>query len=593
MQSVSSAVPTALGQYARAAEAAAARLAAEGRHLDAALAAFQQRCVEERVVAAAGLDLRLAAAARGLGELGLWVEGVAADFRAADSAPARPISLSGVALGRRPAPDGGRATVVPAPVIAATVALLLGKPEKALLTMMTPRMRETLAGAGWLLGFVVGELTGLGELDRSTRALRASMRQSLEVIGAALDRHGYDAATVLGLSWIHAHTRGVPGLALLFDEGTQQALHTAFATPLHLMLGAAEGAAGTGPLAPALAIPFAIALGPPLVVCGLSVLALSVLGDAQHWAFQPVSELDDVTDLAQRSVWNQVFDAVSPQLRRQLGARLDALNLLLHRPGPPEPCEPPAPPASDIAGAYKAISYADGEQVVLERLNGAGDYRLSIAGLDPKAPGAPNNFEAVMLTADFPREENHYYEHVRARVLTALEQLPPGSELHLQGHSMGGGMCLLLRDDPEVIRRLREAQVTVPSLTIYGAVVPHHAWLGPPRSADDPFADAKLQAFVHASDSLALNVGSGYGRLPDARLIGGATIDAPEHAHGDYGAPEHYSALPAELRALPYVIDAAHYERTIPVAPAPAPPPAPAAATPLPPDAGDLVIAFA
>lgn len=299
-----------------------------------------------------------------------------------------------------------------------------------------------------------------------------------------------------------------------------------------------------------------------LAAGGGTIVGRSIAANRPSLISAPIGQADDPLNLIERSFWDQVFSGkVDPQILAQLAARVDALNLRLR--GPSRPPSQPAPrgePANTVSGAYKAISYARGEQLVLERLD-AGVYRVSLAGLDPKKPEAPNNFLAVILTAYFPPAQNHYYRYVKERFLLALDQIPAGGELHLQGHSMGGGMALLLRADPEIQRRLAEQEIRVPTLTLYGAVVPAHAPLDAPLPEGGPFSDTAIRAYVHESDSLARNVGAGYHTYPAALMIDAGFTDAPAAAHSDYGNPDNYRALPHSLQVLPYQIDAAQYGR--------------------------------
>ena len=397
------------------------------------------------------------------------------------------------------------------------------------------------------------------------------------VLGAANAQYGPDAALVLLYEALWLQNPARTGGQQNFDQVSKQRTWNGLAASLDLLLGSVEGTLTVaGPLWP-LAVPLLVtALGPALVVCGLGAVGLSIVGDAPHWAFQPVGGPDDRFDLIQRSFWNQGFQAADPLLLRRVAARVDALNLLLSGQPAASTGKPPSertrfnPLGATVSDAYSAISYAPDEQVVLERLNDDGEYRISFAGLDPSKPGAPNNFEAVIITGYFPPEQNAYYQHARERFFAALKQIPPGSELHMQGHSMGGGVALLLREDPEVQRRLREANISVPSLTLYGAVVPTQVQFQPVLPADSPFASTELRAFVHQSDSLARNVGAGYEGYAAVQLIGGSVVDAPAHAHTDYGKQEHYAGVPGELTLLPYEIDPAYYERTVPgILPAP------------------------
>lgn len=580
MPTISAAGPAELARYARATRDRAAWLEAEARRLEVALARFSARCTEYRVPEIDQLSGRLLLATRRLDELGSWVDGVSAAFQQADT-------------GQLAAPNVELAPTTPARPAQATAVGLL--PVQAAISrypgnlgMAVVMLGFQVAAAGWeLVGdealILAAELTGVAELQRGFAALGAAMGERLRVLEGVSARSGPDAAALLIYEALWLRVPTLPGGELIFDGRAQRIGWNGLAAELLLLLGGIEATLTVaGPIWP-LAVPaLATTLGPALVVCGLGAVALSVVSDAPHWAFQPINEADDLPDLVQRSFWNQSFQDTNPTLLRLVAARVDALNLLLSGTlDAPQSAPPPAdeeqgdPLGPTVSDAYSAISYEAGEQVVLERLNDDGDYRLSITGLDPSKPGAPNNFEAVIITGYFPPEQNHYYQYVRQRFFEAIRQIPPGSELHLQGHSMGGGMALMLRDDPEVRRRLREAGITVPSLTIYGAVVPVGTVFEPSLPAGDPFVDTELKAFVNTSDSLALNVGAGYDGYAAVQMIGGSVVDAPAQAHTDYDKAQRYQDLPDDLLGLPYVIEPESYERTVlglPPAPIEAPP---------------------
>jgi hypothetical protein len=582
----SSASPETLARYARAARGASARLEAEGRILEASLATFYLTCTEYRVLSAAGLDARLLVAARGAGELGAWVDEVAAQFRAADAAhfPRRDLNaltLTATIVALR-VEDEGYASIGFAPkpyrgvispprprtpytLIRFSIRLLLGRPVQAFLGLIPPNTLELLDELAVVVGAVVKEELGFGELERGVALLAGEVALALRALDHTVEQHGADAGAMLLLRqlWLRAPML-LPGGALIFDDSAQDVAWNLAGLALLGQLAAGEAALRLWPVSGPVALNLISFLIPGLIVSGLSVLALSVLGDAQYWVLQPIAAPDDTVDLIEGGFWREAFEHLDPSVRLSLAMRIDALNTLLNGPHPPaNPNAPCVQPSNRAAGAYAAISYEPYEQVVLERLNGAGDFRLSIAGLDPTKPGAPNNLAAVMLTADFPPQQNHYYQHVRERLFAALEQIPPGSRLHLQGHSMGGAMALLLRDDPEVQRRLSEAEITVPSLTIYGAVAPAHADLRAVLTGG-PFADSDLRVYVNPDDALALNVGADYAGFAQVYPVGEAALDAPHHAHGDYQNPDHYAALPPELQLLPYVVDPGSYERVVP-----------------------------
>lgn len=311
-----------------------------------------------------------------------------------------------------------------------------------------------------------------------------------------------------------------------------------------------------------------------------------------------VDQMDKIQLLLQ-AFWYESMDHVDPVVFRQLAAELDALNLLVAQQqgrteGTPrraeqlEPLRDPrgairnveasqvfpfSAPCSDgplrpfhpsaidaMAGDHSAISYFPREQVRLERLNANNEFRLNIAGLDPKKPIATNNLEAVALTAQGVREGNHYYIEVRARFFAELARLPPGSTLHLQGHSMGGGMCLLLRSDPAVLQRLAEAQISLGSIVTFGMVRPQGP-AGRPAVVlpESPFPPSFERHYVNSDDSLARNVGAGHDGDPTVILLDNGAIDDPTAAHGGYEQPANYSNIPDDLLVMPYLIDPASY----------------------------------
>jgi hypothetical protein len=568
MPTTISAGPFDLARYARATRERSLLLEAEARRLEATLAQFAARCTEYRVPETDGLAGRLMLASRRLDELGCWVDGVGAAFAQADSGALR--GLGELRHPGRPHPQR-RAFATQLGALLHTLVRFRGNPALTLGAVGADTAAAAWEEHGDTVLAQAAELSGAAQLARAVFLLQHAMAGGVSVLHRVNVEHGPDAAALLMLEAAWLLEPRLP-LHLLFDDGLQALAWNALSAELLARLGAVEGAFSlSGPFWPLAVPPLVATVGTPLLVCGLGVGALSIVTDAPHWVVQPMADSDDALDLAQRSFWNQSFQNANPLILRQLAARVDTLSILLARitggqASHSPPAENPRWQGTSVADAYTAISYAAGEQLVLERLNADGDYRISLAGLDPSKPGAPNNFEAVIITGYFPPAANHYYQHVRERFFQALSRIPPGSTLHLQGHSMGGGMSLLLRADPEVQRRLTEAQVHVASLTLYGAVVPVGTDFAPP--ALGPFADTELRAFVNTSDSLALNVGAGYGGFPDVQLLGGPAIDAPAHAHSDYANPEHYAELPDAVVALPYAVDPEQYERT-----APAPPP--------------------
>ncbi|RRR69730.1 MAG: hypothetical protein EI684_14805 [Candidatus Viridilinea halotolerans] len=345
------------------------------------------------------------------------------------------------------------------------------------------------------------------------------------------------------------------------------------------------------------ATPYALAVfAAPMTLAGLNVAALSVMGDYPRWATQPIDAPDDLLHLALQGFWYESMAHVNLRLFQALSAELDQLSLTtaagLGRTVPRERGEgagewmlDPATGALDVyasqafptsfqagqqfqpqavdamRGIHSAISYEPGEQVRLERLNAdRGDYRISIAGLNPNQPGALNNFEAVAMTARGMAEGNHYYEAVRANFLADLERIPPGSVLHMQGHSMGGGMCFLLRDDPVVQQHLVAAGIVVGSLTTFGAVRPQgSAGEDLTRATGDPFAHTAERHYVNSDDSLARNVGAGHVGFANVVLLENNEVSDPVAAHSSYDDPASYTGLPVDLLVLPFEVDPATY----------------------------------
>lgn len=336
-----------------------------------------------------------------------------------------------------------------------------------------------------------------------------------------------------------------------------------------------------------------LVMAAPALFCGADALGLIVMGDLPRWSTQPIDAPQDVLRLALQGLWYESMEFLDPQLFLALSRELDRLNLstcpeldrctpagraadvaervvdprtgaLDVQAGEVFPLTGPFNnqrfyplPAESMLGEHSAISYHPGEQVRLERLNAErGDYRISIAGLNPEQPGAPNNFTAVAETAAGFVEDHQYYAEVRARFLADLERIPPGSVLHLQGHSLGGGMCFLLRDDPLVQARLRAAGIVVGSLITFGAVRPRGpAGAAQPHERDDPFASADERHYVNSDDSLSRNVGAGHAGFEHVILLANDAIDAPTDAHSAYDQPQNYAELPPALRIMPYIVD--------------------------------------
>ncbi|MFV9505107.1 MAG: hypothetical protein AB4911_11145 [Oscillochloridaceae bacterium umkhey_bin13] len=359
-------------------------------------------------------------------------------------------------------------------------------------------------------------------------------------------------------------------------------------------------------LYPVLASPlFRNLILPILLAHGGAVGLLAVANGRSPQSDLAATEPFDQLQIVLQTFWYESMRHLEPAVFRQLAAELDALNLLVAQQqaraeGTPrrhdqlEPLRDPRGPIREVsarqafpfsapcadgplapfypsavdamAGDHSGISYFPREQVRLERLNAANEFRLSIAGLDTKKPAATNNLEAVALTAQGVRDGNHYYAEVRARFLAELARIPPGSVLHLQGHSMGGGMCFLLRGDPVVVERLNEAQITIGSVITFGAVRPQGLPGRPVALPASPFANALERNYVNSDDSLARNVGGGHAGDPTVIMLENWQIDDPAVAHNGYDQPANYHDLPNELLVMPYLVDPASYQVYAPAA---------------------------
>lgn len=500
MEPSSSARPAALARYGRAGADAGARVAAEARRLESALAPFFARCREYGVPAAAGLADRLGAYGGRESELAAWVGEVGRGFQRADARPA------------------------------------LGAPA---LRRLTPA--ERLAAARWngeaRQLIVLARILRLSIATGGVAALVALLPQLLPQLLAL------GALTLADVGSLSAASDGPPDAAGLGDALTRALQGFWYESMEHLDPGTFR------------------ALSAELDALSLTVAELAGTSQGEpRDAAQAETVVDPLTGAL------DVTAAAAFPLSALCGARRGA---------------PFRPGAGDaMAGDHSGISYFPGEQVRLELLNGAtGDYRVSIAGLDPKKPGAPNNLEAVALTAQGVRDGNHYYEEVRARLLAELARIPPGSTLHLQGHSMGGGMSLLLRDDPEVGRALTAAGVSVGSLITFGAVRPQGPAGRPRDDEDGPFAGAEERHYVNADDSLARNVGAGHAGAPGVIMLDDGRLDEPTDAHSAYDRAESYAGLTPEQLAMPYLVDPATY---VAYAPAGAAPPQPGPPAPAP-----------
>lgn len=515
----SSALPAALERYARVGGAAAARLDAEAGRLGAILDRFASRCTEYRVAETEGLAERLRAAARQQAELAAWTGEVARFFRAADSG----------ALARA---DAMRAAAVDWLV------------SSRLYTALLP--------------------PGLGAYLELARTSPEYQEISWETIAFLLDAN---LATI----------------------------------ELFIML--------SGPAWPIYIPHFIQILGPSMIMLALAAGATIIASEWSRWLAEPIRSPDDLLDLLRQSFWNLSYRSVSNERMMSIMRRLDNLNRsmcgvlgnCIHA-RPPEHAEPLRDPVRgirDVAledvfdasvirhrgsdgrlyispqaamhGAHSLISDYHGEQVRMTRVDER-SFAIGISGLDMANARGPNNFTSVGLTAQGltsdPRVgQQTYYTYVRTQFLGQLQRMPEGSTLHLLGHSMGGGMIMLLLNDPEVQRQILAAGITVASVTTFGAVRPNHPRANgvPPEERNELdrtlFANTIVNHYVDRDDALAHNVGAGHDprRFANVHILDDGRITGPEEAHNSYERAD-YRDLPPEAQVLPFTINPIFFE---------------------------------
>ncbi len=509
----SSARPDALVCYARVTSASATRLEAGASRLALILSHFAARCTEYAVPETEGLAARLGNAARSEAELAAWTSRVAAAFRAADQ-DAGAVSNQQIKLGH------------------------------------------------WIAANRL-----------HTLALLPATRELYELLATS--------EPAQNLAW--------DSIALALDNSLALA---------ELII---EEAGDAWPLF----IPqLIVLLTPVLVTLGLTASTVVVASDGSRWLTEPVQHPADVLKLFHESFWRLMYHPIDEPRLMSITARLDKLNRALcgtlgtcTRPRPPAHAEPLRDPfrgTRDVAvtemfdpttirhqgsdgrlyvgpqalmqGEHSLISYYADEQVRVARV-GAQEYAVGIAGLDPGNANGPNNFLSVAQTAKGHTNENEYFDYVKGQFLDQLQHLPDGSTLHLAGHSMGGGMIMLMLNDPEVQRELRSGNHTVASVTTFGAVRPNSQRAnGVPPDEPAPlsaplYTNTIVNHYVDTDDALALNVGAGHNpqRFTNVHLLDDGQITDPQVAHGAYDQPI-YSDLPPQAQVLPFTVDPAYFE---------------------------------
>jgi hypothetical protein len=300
-----------------------------------------------------------------------------------------------------------------------------------------------------------------------------------------------------------------------------------------------------------------------------------------------------IATLEQR-FWDLAFHKVAPDLLLELAAEIEQLKRRTcadvggcAKPRPPGFAEdtltpldvfPGAqknPATGDLtlpawtimAGGHSAISPYQNEQISSMQI-GEHEHLFAICGLDlENMPGSPNGLYAVIQTAyEADPMQNAYYRLVRERFLSYLDEIPPGDTLNIAGHSMGGGMTMLLLNDPQIQSALLNGGYTLKSVTLYGAVRPQDLRFNgvppttPSELAPALFAGTEVRLYIDPEDRLAMNVGAGHltGEglpMPNVYFVDNGELSGGVEAHTSYDRPEKYADLPADLQVLPFQVD--------------------------------------
>lgn len=602
---ISSAGPEALQRYVAVSAAQAEPMAYEAAMLAAALSAFSATCTEYRVAAVEGLAARMGALETRAGDLGGWVAAVAAGFitadsgslasRRADVGPPRAAARAGFHM-RINGPLGisidvrftaqadapGRLAALPlaligvwftgaAPLFAPVIAYQgVAAAQRWLITQLqSPAIVDLRRSVGAMLrvaGVTLQTVTLAAQQLQTGRLI--SPLNSLRLLRTTLNSFGLDrplwtiSDDAYSAAWAHV------GVALLIA--------------LRQMNARMSGSIPSRALAlPDLLVDFA----PLLLIVGGATLALSTLGDGSNWPDLPADD-DDWMALFHRSFWIAGQEYLPPELLHAITVEIDTLVQsvmpILASAGHvrTEPLRRDADgrllevdfdtafledqriplgdgtyalrPGALMSGEQRIISYYRNEQVTLVRLN-AEDFVVGICGLDPNNMAySPNGTSAVVQTAyGADPLRNPYYTYVRDEFFRYIELIPPGSNVHLAGHSMGGGMATRLLSDPAVIAALAARNLTPQSLTTVGAVRPATR----PGSLPEGLTE---RHYVDPDDQLAMNVGAGHTGYSGVSFLDDGDLTDPAAAHSGYAEAD-YSALPADLGRLPYTVDPAHY----------------------------------
>jgi dienelactone hydrolase len=594
-----------LQDYCRTADSASDRLRHQSRMLAVSLANYTARCREYRTPGIDDLDQQVGELALHIGQLSAWVCEVAALLHEAGN-------IGMVGVGRVSLPQPARPPLLMGPLLVGPgglhLRMYLPPSGLAQLTLVRQLLRERVINTAVELDARIDRGVALftHSVDVAASEMQAMLRgvadraiDGVQLLGDPQTWHHVGAAAAItddyitigpysleewgqGFAWLRWHQTALLLLSTLSLAELSLALN-------HNNLSGSLMQSGS------LVVPL-------LLACGIDVAALSVVSDARRIAGGTVHEPADLLDQVMQSFWNCSMHRIDPLVLQRLAAVLDRLNRRVcptldscSVERPPSAVEPPADlfrrtvlvgpydvfparhvltlpdgrmalrPGAAMDGMHAMISGFRNEQVSLARID-QDAYLVGVFGLDPKNMAvSPNGLEAVIQTGFYAeREQNHYYTYVRERVLDHLAALPAGSAVHITGHSMGGGMILLLLNDRQVQRSLRDRGQTIASVVTYGAVRPNDPDSDevPQPAPEDPafvvFDGVQVRHYVDPEDRLAMNVGAGHIDYADVYFIDNGIVDDPVAAHTSYHAGQYSFAGDEAL--LPYTINPAYFE---------------------------------
>jgi hypothetical protein len=138
---------------------------------------------------------------------------------------------------------------------------------------------------------------------------------------------------------------------------------------------------------------------------------------------------------------------------------------------------------------------------------------------------------------------------------------------------MGGGMAMMLLNDPEVQAALISGRYTLRSVVLYGAVRPMDVHFNgipptePSELAPTLFEGTEVRIYVDPEDGLAMNVGAGHMTsdglpMPNVYFVDDGNLSGATDAHISYWNSEKYANLPEELQTLPFHVDPRYWEHS-------------------------------